>query len=81
MSAAGVVDSKPIKGTAARQADAIADAAAALALSRSAKDVAENLMIVDLIRNDLGRVCEVGSVGVPSLMNIESFASVCWPQL
>ena len=76
VSAAGVVDSKPIKGTAARQPDAIADAAAALALSRSAKDVAENLMIVDLIRNDLSRVCEAGSVCVPRLMQVETYASV-----
>lgn len=56
----GLLEARPIKGTAARvAADAAADAAAAEALARSEKERAENLMIVDLLRNDLGRVCEV----------------------
>ena len=55
----GELEARPIKGTAPRGADAAADAAAAAALAASEKDQAENLMIVDLLRNDLGRVCEV----------------------
>ena len=57
----GVLEARPLKGTAARVAgDGAADAAAAAALASSEKERAENLMIVDLLRNDLGRVCEVG---------------------
>jgi len=54
----GGLEARPVKGTAARQADPAADAAAAAALAASEKDRAENLMIVDLLRNDLGRVCQ-----------------------
>jgi len=68
----GAVEMRPIKGTAPRGAAPAEDAAAAAALVSSAKDRAENVMIVDLCRNDLGRVCENGSVDVLDLCRIRS---------
>ncbi len=67
---------RPIKGTAPRGADATEDEANKAALAASAKDRAENLMIVDLMRNDLSRVCEPGSVATPELFRLETFANV-----
>jgi para-aminobenzoate synthetase/4-amino-4-deoxychorismate lyase len=66
----------PMKGTARRHADAARDAALARALQRDAKNRAENLMITDMARNDLGRVCRVGSVRAPRLFAIESWPTV-----
>lgn len=70
------IETKPIKGTQPRNADPIRDQANIRTLQQSEKDQAENLMIVDLLRNDLGRVSSPGSVRVPHLFAIESFAAV-----
>ena len=71
-----VLSSRPMKGTAARAADPDEDRAAAERLRRSPKECAENLMIVDLIRNDLARVARLGSVGVPALFTLEAWPTV-----
>ncbi|MCJ7420910.1 aminodeoxychorismate synthase component I [Sphingomicrobium astaxanthinifaciens] len=72
----GVLTARPMKGTAPRRADPAADAAEAAALARDAKQRAENLMIVDLLRNDLARVAETGTVDVPELFSVETYPTV-----
>ena len=72
----GMVEARPIKGTRPRGATLIKDKARADELLRSGKDRAENVMIVDLLRNDLGRVCRYGSVRVPALCRLESYRFV-----
>lgn len=71
-----VVETRPIKGTRPRSVDADEDAALALDLQNSTKDRAENLMIVDLLRNDIGKSCEIGSVKADQLFRLQSFANV-----
>jgi para-aminobenzoate synthetase component 1 len=72
----GVVTTNPIKGTRPRGRDAATDRALARDLLSSAKDRAENVMIVDVLRNDLGRVCRPGTVRVPRLCRLERTAAV-----
>jgi para-aminobenzoate synthetase component I len=67
---------RPIKGTRPRVADPTRDAQLAYELQTSAKELAELVMITDLLRNDLGKVCEYGSVQVPELAKLEKFAQV-----
>ena len=70
------VETKPIKGTMPRYQDKIKDQESAKTLLNSTKDRAENLMIVDLLRNDLSRTCLPGTVKVPRLFALESFSNV-----
>jgi para-aminobenzoate synthetase component 1 len=70
------ITARPMKGTAPRDPDPARDAALAAALAASDKARAENLMIVDLLRNDIGRLCRPGSVRVPALFALERYATV-----
>jgi para-aminobenzoate synthetase component 1 len=72
----GEVETRPIKGTRPRAGHARVDAEITQALRASEKDRAENVMIVDLLRNDLSKNCRLGSVKVPRLFDVETFATV-----
>ena len=72
----GILTTRPMKGTAAASGDADIDTQRSAALAADPKNRAENLMIVDLLRNDLGRVAQFGSVHVPKLFSVERYSSV-----
>ncbi len=71
-----LIEARPMKGTTLRRADRVADVAEAAALAADPKQRAENLMIVDLMRNDLARVAETGSVAVPELFAVETYPTL-----
>lgn len=70
------VETRPIKGTRRRRAGPEADLYTQIELQESEKDIAENVMIVDLLRNDLSRVCQAGSIRVPHLCRVETYETV-----
>lgn len=76
VTAEGRIEARPMKGTAPRDADPVRDGELAEALRASEKGQAENLMIVDLLRNDISRVAKVGSVKVPKLFAVETYATL-----
>jgi para-aminobenzoate synthetase component 1 len=71
-----IVETRPIKGTCARSSNSTKDYILAQTLKNSIKDNAENVMIVDLMRNDLSKICEDGSISVPQLCGLETFVNV-----
>ena len=76
LDASGRIEARPMKGTAPRDSDPVRDAELAAELRESAKGRAENLMIVDLLRNDIARIARIGSVRVPELFAVESYATL-----
>ncbi len=72
----GTIETRPMKGTVPRDSDPERDQALKTWLRNSAKNRAENLMIVDLLRNDISRLCEVGTVRVPELFRVETYATL-----
>ena len=76
ISADGKITARPMKGTAPRGPDELSDARAKASLAASPKDRAENLMIVDLLRNDVGRLALIGSVAVPELFAVETYPTL-----
>src|SRR5690606_16481376 len=72
----GRIETRPMKGTARRLADPVADSDAVAELAADPKQRAENLMIVDLLRNDISRVAQAGSVRVPALFTVESYPTI-----